>query len=382
MLKPRNRTRNSSSTRVQVVVGDMLALDVTGQYACKQALSRRARENLAIELQAMIVMDDHPNIVKCIGYEGDFKAPTSMVMEVCDGDLVDVCNRPRNPLCLHQRLKTLLQLLQALRTAQSFGLAHVDLKPENVMKVWNETRTFFDVKIGDWGMVKALGSQSNQPGTEVYMPPEVRDAVEETGYYHVTHAIDMFSLGLIMLQMSTKGSFISMSSGCIELLYHLMSEGELLDTMIQGGYVNEPEDNLWISVLEWMLDPRWLKRPTVDELYKSVSHMVCEGATGLLQWKPELVAQCKVPQPVIATAGSDERSSKQTDDGSIGVCGALPQFSNNRSGRSPSIPARMGRQAKAAAAEAAAASQQAVVSFAEEALTMRVSQQAEWVLQD
>ena len=79
-------------------------------------------------------------------------------------------------------------------------LIHRDLSDKNVLLT--ETGA---VKIADFGQAKLLGDlsdtlQTTQPGTILYMPPEV---LEKKKRY--TAKVDSFSLGVLLLEICTQG---------------------------------------------------------------------------------------------------------------------------------------------------------------------------------
>ena len=102
----------------------------------------------------------------------------------------------------------LRQLLEGLAHIHSRGIIHRDLKPENI---------FIDAdnnpRIGDFGLATtsqyyvvdsngsskdAAGDMTNSIGTTLYVAPELRSNV--SGHY--TEKVDMYSLGIILFEMS------------------------------------------------------------------------------------------------------------------------------------------------------------------------------------
>ncbi|XVE93008.1 hypothetical protein REPUB_Repub01dG0153200 [Reevesia pubescens] len=98
-------------------------------------------------------------------------------------------------------------LLEGVRDIHRRGYVHCDLKPENILVFppyqYGSIRR---LKIADFGLVRRPGERNMSevdpcmpkfPGTAVYMPPEsVIDG-------KISHALDIWSLGCIVLEMIT-----------------------------------------------------------------------------------------------------------------------------------------------------------------------------------
>jgi len=178
---------------------------------------------------------DHPALVKFYGHlepaevkAGEIRAeatlPTTkphttchaLVMEVCRGgelfDHVVKCEGLKEnesaPLCA--------QLCDAVRTAHDLGIAHRDLKLENVLLVRKKNAPATSagaspIKLIDWGLahqhaLRADGSPvaemlHSRCGSRSYMAPEVtnRDISGTVGYDGF--AADMWSLGVCLFAM-------------------------------------------------------------------------------------------------------------------------------------------------------------------------------------
>ena len=67
------------------------------------------------------------------------------VTELCDGSLVDYIKRHECSLSEHQVRNIALQLIRGLRHLHSQGVAHRDIKVENILMVENTA------KLGDFG---------------------------------------------------------------------------------------------------------------------------------------------------------------------------------------------------------------------------------------
>ncbi len=151
---------------------------------------------------------NHPNIVTI--YEtGESGESRFLAMELVQGEtlrrLID--RRPS----VEEVIRICVQVAQALKVAHAANIVHRDIKPENLM-----LRPDGYVKILDFGLARLLPSLAKsipkmvvgespsgitEPGMMVgtvrYMSPE------QARGEHVTSAIDIFSLGLVMYELAT-----------------------------------------------------------------------------------------------------------------------------------------------------------------------------------
>ena len=139
---------------------------------------------------------NHPNIMTifdCGASDGFYY----MTMELISGGTLH--ERIGTAELDHTRsIKIISQMAQALECAHENKLVHRDVKPANVL--FRDERT---AVLGDFGIAKALeaGSQLTQVGTAIgtpdYMSPEQALALP------VTHHSDIYSLGVMTVEMLT-----------------------------------------------------------------------------------------------------------------------------------------------------------------------------------
>ncbi|KAK8563769.1 hypothetical protein V6N12_035913 [Hibiscus sabdariffa] len=96
-------------------------------------------------------------------------------------------------------------LLEGLQCIHAKGYVHCDLKPENIL-VFPGCGSDVTLKIADFGLVRQTDENHTVeggpkklkfPGTPLYMPPET--IVKR----HISCALDIWSLGCVVLQMIT-----------------------------------------------------------------------------------------------------------------------------------------------------------------------------------
>jgi serine/threonine protein kinase/tetratricopeptide (TPR) repeat protein len=138
---------------------------------------------------------NHPNICTIYGIEeqGDEKF---IVMEFVDGKTLrtQISDLP-SPVPLDQIVDWGLQIGEALAAAHEKGIAHRDIKPDNIMVTAKN-----QIKVMDFGLAKLKGSSGltrsgSSVGTIAYMSPEQIQGLE------VDHRTDLWALGAILYEM-------------------------------------------------------------------------------------------------------------------------------------------------------------------------------------
>jgi serine/threonine-protein kinase len=95
---------------------------------------------------------------------------------------------------LSRRLRTFVQVCQAVHYAHTRDVIHCDLKPANIL-----LGAFGEVLVGDWGLAYARQEGSlTLGGTPAYMAPE-----QSTGSHEIDERTDVFALGAVLYHMVT-----------------------------------------------------------------------------------------------------------------------------------------------------------------------------------
>lgn len=148
----------------------------------------------------------HPNIVTFFGvYDAEGESTltlgpgTCLVQELLHCSL-SVRNRAEPRLDFRQVIDISLGIVSGLRYLheRSEPIVHRDLASKNVL-----LSKYGVPKISDLGVAKVLNAaqkmaqHSRQPGTDLYMPPEVK--IEGVGY---DFSVDIYSFGVILMEVS------------------------------------------------------------------------------------------------------------------------------------------------------------------------------------
>jgi serine/threonine-protein kinase len=145
----------------------------------------------------------HPNIVTVFDYgcvEGTQPEMYFMAMEFLAGETLERRTRRNGRMSVEELLPIVRQIARGLYDAHQQGVVHRDLKPSNVMLVPRPDGSAL-VKIVDFGLVKVLGTDSDQItregtflGSARYMSPE------QIVHGGVDHRTDVYALGVLMFE--------------------------------------------------------------------------------------------------------------------------------------------------------------------------------------
>jgi serine/threonine protein kinase len=131
-------------------------------------------------------------------------------MELCEGSLKDYVEGKLERIPKDSLDEKILigQVALGLAYIHSEGIIHKDMKLENILLKRHSPRLVL-AKIADFGFAKELKpgktefSETEHPGTETYMAPELLSAPGDT--YPVSFASDVYALGITIARIVLKG---------------------------------------------------------------------------------------------------------------------------------------------------------------------------------
>lgn len=167
----------------------MMKPEVAVKESHRERFLREARAAAAVE---------HDHIIPIYRVDQEYGVPY-IVMPFLHGEPLDV-RLKRQRLSLPEILSIGRQVAEGLTAAHVKGLIHRDIKPANI---WLETGVTPHVKILDFGLARLSSDEGHLTqsgailGTPAYMAPEQARGKE------VDSRADLFSLGVMLYEMST-----------------------------------------------------------------------------------------------------------------------------------------------------------------------------------
>ncbi|MCL5256652.1 MAG: protein kinase, partial [Chloroflexi bacterium] len=162
----------------------------------------------------------HPNIVSIfdVGQDGDTHY---IVMERIEGTSLKEVLAKEGALSAARAVRIATQVCSALGYAHRKGLVHRDIKPQNILMVHGE-----QVKVVDFGIAKgltdvSLTDEGTALGTVHYLSPEQARGEPTTALS------DLYSLGVVLYEMSTGHLPFESDTAVGVALKHIESEPEL-----------------------------------------------------------------------------------------------------------------------------------------------------------
>eukprot|EP00794_Sanderia_malayensis_P011052 gene11052-12218_t len=156
----------------------------------RKTLSKKSRENLIREIEILKGVD-HEHIVKLKDFQWD-NQNVFLVLEYCCGGDLSMYLRKFKKLPERTARKFLRQLSLALRYINQKNIAHMDLKPQNLLL----SSTIDPIlKVGDFGFAQHLlgkEGRENLRGSPLYM------AVEMFCSESYDASVDLWSVGVIL----------------------------------------------------------------------------------------------------------------------------------------------------------------------------------------
>ncbi|KAF1892254.1 hypothetical protein Lal_00036615 [Lupinus albus] len=213
------------------------------KHISRQLRLETERGKALMEVQSLAALGSNENIV---GYYSSWFENEQLYiqMELCDHSLsIKKCSALFTE---GQALEALYQVANALRFVHEKGIAHLDVKPDNIY-VKNGV-----YKLGDFGCATLLdNSLPIEEGDARYMPQEILNE----NYDHLDK-VDIFSLGASIYELIRRFPLPDSGSHFLNL-----KEGKL--PLLPGHSLQ------FQNLLKVMMDPDPVKRPSAKELVEN-----------------------------------------------------------------------------------------------------------------
>ncbi|OHT02287.1 CAMK family protein kinase [Tritrichomonas foetus] len=209
----------------------------------------------------------HPNIIhieEVLELDGLYL----IVMEYCpNGDLYQILGDP-NQYAKMDKFKIVQDILNALHHLHSNGIAHGDIKAENI--VFDEN---YNAKLTDFGYSKTsfVAGDNEKVGSIYYVSPEML----HHGIYDTMKA-DTWAFGILLcLLFSGQFPFQILNDG---------NDGEFLISQISNGYTFLPKElNPIIKcIIRKCISNRAENRPSIEQLINFFKEWKCENKNNLI----------------------------------------------------------------------------------------------------
>ncbi|HEX3795484.1 MAG TPA: Stk1 family PASTA domain-containing Ser/Thr kinase [Acidimicrobiales bacterium] len=139
----------------------------------------------------------HPNIVPVFDW-GEDNGAYFIVMEFIDGRPLSAVLRESGPLSGQQTATIGANVAAALAFAHRNGVVHRDVKPGNVLITADGT-----VKVTDFGIARAMNTEESLTQTGAVMGTAAYFSPEQAEGHGVDSRSDIYSLGVVLYEMST-----------------------------------------------------------------------------------------------------------------------------------------------------------------------------------
>ena len=159
------------------------------------------KKDLNNEINILKLLSYNQNSVKYYGNYNNGKEKI-IVMEKCDKNLNEFIKQRGSALTVKEIKRKFKDLNILFKIMQKEKIIHRDLKLENLLIKYNNEKTDYIIKLGDYGVGKfkleSNGIFSGLKGTIDTVAPEI--LLQKTKKYE--SSVDIFSLGIILYQLS------------------------------------------------------------------------------------------------------------------------------------------------------------------------------------
>ena len=197
---------------------EKLALKVP-EYSATAARSLSEAEFLKMfrdEAGALIALPQHPNLARFVTFDAGSKPKPILVMELVEGNTLEGMLETRS-LDATRAHQTLADVLEGLVAMHAVGVAHLDLKPSNVVLRRSEQAVLVDF---------GLAGRHLRPGcaTGPYGAPEVWGALDDLGPTSPMKA-DVYAFACVAFETLTGRVLFDADNELTQVALHVSHDG-------------------------------------------------------------------------------------------------------------------------------------------------------------
>ncbi|MDQ0615794.1 tRNA A-37 threonylcarbamoyl transferase component Bud32 [Microbacterium sp. W4I4] len=206
-------------------LGRTVAIKLLRSHAETPLVAERAYSESAV-----LASVNHPSLVTLYDARLDPAHPRYLAMEYVDGPTL-TSRLTHGPLPSTEAARLARDIAEALQTVHEAGIVHRDVKPSNILLSRSARRDGdWVAKLTDFGI--ALGRDDARltapgiaVGTAAYMAPE------QVCSGDLTPAVDVYSLGLVLIEATSGAPAFPVSGAVQTALRHLSGPPEIPDSL-------------------------------------------------------------------------------------------------------------------------------------------------------
>jgi hypothetical protein len=171
----------------------------TYRVAMKFCQNRGKMDEFLREVNLMISLPPHPNVVRMYGVSIDATQPI-IVMEFCPGGSLDKLLFDKDdPISLETKIRWLKEIAQGMLHLHKYNVVHRDLASRNIL-LSSPNSNFAHLKISDFGMSRVL-QQGNEGRTLNKIGPIRWMAPESIGQQVYSKKSDAWMFGMVVYEI-------------------------------------------------------------------------------------------------------------------------------------------------------------------------------------
>jgi serine/threonine protein kinase len=296
---------------------------VTAEEVAIKVISRRLLDENAVlgafEQECRIHQSlKHENIVRVyeIQYETDF---VFVILELCrGGDLLDyIHNNVSRPI--RRILSFWYQILKAIAYLHERGIAHLDIKPENILLADADT-----VKLADFGCCEAPPKydRGNAKGTPKYSAPEILTVPRSDN-----RAADIWSLGIMLFTAAT-GMFPFQAGSDDEITQQILTGHMAFPLSMSPDVVGLVQECCQVDPEKRPLITDLIAKPIFDRDRRGITSSVTSGGTrlkispsdsGYLHASPSIVGEASLKKGLVVRPTAIRATGERRVSGSASM---------------------------------------------------------------